>query len=409
MLQQYRAALRPPGVLSFSAAAFVMRFAIAMYPIGLVLLVSVRTGHYGFAGVLSGIYVFANGIGNPVLGRLADRFGQSRVLVPASAVHVAGVLAIIVLAEADAPDWSLIPPTIVCGFAYLAVGSLVRARWSYVLAGRPELVTGYSIESTLDEVIFTVGPLVTTVLATQVDPVWAFGLAAAFVGVGAFWLQAQHATEPPAHAADAPKHASALRTPGMVLLTIAAGGMGAVFASAEVSMIAFCGQRGHTSLAGLPLACFAFGSATAGFVYGARRHLSDVVDRFRNQALVFAVLPALFLAAANIPLVSVVSFFVGLGIAPLLITSFGVIEKVVPGVALTEGMSWLTMGLSIGYGIAASLTGHIADSHGARWAFLVAIGSGLLVGAVSFAVRARVPAEPGHTRVGPSEDAALPR
>lgn len=390
MLGSYRAALRPPGVVRFSAAAFVMRFALAMYPIGFVLLISLRTGHYRFAGVLSGVYVVANGIGNPVLGRVADRFGQRRVLLPASAVHVAAVALVIALAQIAAPDWTLVPPTVLCGFSYLAVGSLVRARWSYVLAGRPELVTGYSIESTLDEVIFTLGPLVTTVLATQLDPAWAFGLAAALVAGGAMWLHSQRGTEPPPHPAGATPHASALRAPGMLLLTFAAAGMGAVFAGAEVSMVAFCGQRGHTSLAGLTIACFAFGSATAGFVYGARAHTDDVVRRYVRQSVVFAVLPLLFLASVDIPVVAGVALVVGTAIAPLLITAFGLIEQVVPSNALTEGMSWLTMGLGLGYGIAASITGAIADAFGARPAFLVAIGAGIVVGALGFAVRARV-------------------
>jgi MFS family permease len=259
-----------------------------------------------------------------------------------------------------------------------------------VLAGRPELSTGYSIESTLDEVIFTVGPLVTTVIATQVDPVWAFALAATLVATGAAWLQAQPGTEPPAQSVDAPRHASALRTPGMVLLTVAAAGMGAMFAGAEVSMVAFCGQHGHTGLAGVPLGCFALGSATAGFVYGARHRTSDVVDRFRRQSIVFAVLPVAFLLAVNIPVVAVLAFFVGLCIAPLLITSFGLIERVVPAGALTEGMSWLTMGLSIGYGIASSVAGRIADAHGARPAFGTAVAAGLVVGALGLAVHARI-------------------
>jgi len=93
LLSTYRAAFRVPGSTAFCAAAFIMRFSIAVYPIGLVLLISLRTGHYTFAGVLSGIYVFANGAGNPVLARLVDRYGQSRVLLPASAVHVAAVVA----------------------------------------------------------------------------------------------------------------------------------------------------------------------------------------------------------------------------------------------------------------------------------------------------------------------------
>jgi MFS family permease len=406
MLRTYRAAFQAPGAVAFSAAAFVMRASIAIYPIGFVLLIALRTGHYGFAGLLSGIYVFANGAGNPVLGRLADRYGQRRVLRPSSAIHVLAVAVIVGLAQAHAPDWTLIPPTIVAGFSYLAVGSLVRARWSYVLAGRPELSTAYSVESTLDEVIFTAAPLLATVVATQIDPVWVFVIGAAFVGVGAAWLQAQRATEPPAHPTDEAPHDSALRYRGMVLITVAAAAMGAVFASAEVTMVAFCGQRGHTGLTGAVLACFAFGSAVSGFVYGSRQRAANIVTRFRLQALIFAMLPLLFLAAVNIPLLAVVAFLVGLGIAPTLITSFGLIEDVVPGTALTEGMSWLTTGLSVGYGIAAALVGRIADAHGARVAFSVTIASGFAVGAIALVLVARL-RTPQQSSVAPSERAAL--
>jgi MFS family permease len=176
----------------------------------------------------------------------------------------------------------------------------------------------------------------------------------------------------------------------MVLLTLAAMGMGAVFASAEVTMVAFCGQHGHTSLAGAVLACLAFGSGVAGFVYGVRHRTGHVIERFRRQALVFALLPLLFLAAVDVPVLAVLAFVVGLGIAPTLITSFGLIERVVPVAALTEGMAWLTTGLSVGYGAAAALVGHLADVHGARFAFTVTIGSGLLVGVIALLLHARL-------------------
>jgi MFS family permease len=386
----YRAVFRAPGSAAFCAAGFIMRFSIAVYPIGLVLLISTRTGHYAFAGLLSGVYVLSNGVGNPVLARLVDRFGQSRMLLPCSAVHVAAAVAIIALAQAHAPDWTLLGPTAVCGFAYLSVGSLTRARWSYVLAGRPELTTAYSLESTLDEVIFTVGPLLATVVATQVDPVLVFVIAAGLVAIGTVWLQRQPATDPPAHEVGTPRPGSALRYRGMLLLTLAAVGMGGVFASAEVTMVAFCGQHGETGLAGAVLACLAFGSGVSGFVYGSRTPSGAVLDRFRRQSLVFAVLPLLFLAAVNIPVLAVLGVVVGLGIAPTLITSFGLIEQIVPNAALTEALAWLTTGLSIGYGIASAIVGRVADGYGARVAFSVTIGSGLLVGALALVLYARL-------------------
>jgi MFS family permease len=390
MLQIYRAAFRQPGTVAFCSAAFVARFSMAVYPIACVLLISLRTGHYGFAGLLGGIYVFANGAGNPLLGRMVDRFGQRRVVLPATAVHVAAVVVVIALARTHEPDLAFIPPVAVAGFSYLAMGSLVRARWSYVLAGRPELTTAYSLESTLDEVMFTLGPLLATVLATTLAPSYVFILAAMLVGVGSLWLVAQRDTEPPAQDAGAPPHASALRARGMVLLLCATAGMGALFASAEVTMVAFCGQHGHTGLAGLLLASFAGGSGFAGFLYGARHRAAPVLDRFRRQCVVFGLLPLLFLAGVNIAALAVIAFVVGTAIAPALITSFGLIEAMVPNAALVEGMSWLSTGLSVGYGIAAAIVGRIADAHGARPAFAVAIAAGLLVAVTGTMLHARV-------------------
>lgn len=390
MLDHYRAAFRAPGSAAFFAAGFVMKMPYAIYPVGIVLIVSARTGHYAFAGVLAGCYVAANGAGNPVLARLVDRFGQSRVLLPASAAHVAGVVALAALISAGTPRWTFVPPALVMGFSYLAVGSLTRARWSYVLGGRPELSTAYSLESAFDEVVFTVGPLVATVLATQVDPIVALAVGAVLVAAGAVWLRRCRSSEPPAHPAGAPRPRSALRFRGMPLLAVVSLAMGAIFASAEVTMVAFAGQHGTRAMSGVLLACFALGSCVAGFGYGARHWRAPLRDRFRQQAVIFGLLPVLFLLAPNVAVLSICAFVVGLGIAPTLITAFGLIEQLMPAGSLTEGLAWLTTGLGIGYGAGSSLVGGIADAHGARLAFLVTVGSGLAMAALAVALHARL-------------------
>ena len=58
--------------------------------------------------------------------------------------------------------------------------------------------------------------------------------------------------------------------------------MGAIFASAEVTMVAFCGQHGEQSLTGPVLACLALGSAVAGLWYGGRTWRRSLLDRFRH-------------------------------------------------------------------------------------------------------------------------------
>jgi MFS family permease len=390
VLNAYRAVFRTPGTAAFCAAGFVMRVPIAMYPIGIVLILSARSGHYGFAGVLSGVYVVANGAGNPSLARISDRLGQSRVLVPATVVHVAATILLAICFTQNWPEWSLVAPTAVAGFTFLSVGSLVRARWSYVLAGRPELGTAYSLESTLDEVIFVVGPLIATVIATQLDPVIVLYVSVALILVGALWLTALRGSIPPVHADGQGLRRSPLLERGMPLLALVAAAMGGIFASAEITMVAFCGQHGERPLSGAALAAFAGGSATAGFLYGSRPWHRALLDRFRLQAVLFGALPVLFLVAWNVGVLAPVAFVVGLGIAPTLITAFGLIEQLVPARSLTEGLAWLVAGLSLGYGAGAAVVGRIADAHGARTAFGVTIGAGVLMAALAVALHARL-------------------
>jgi MFS family permease len=388
-LERYRAVFRIAGTARFCSAALVARMPIAIYPIGIVLIISARDGRYGFAGALSACYIFGGAVGVPLLSVLVDRLGQRRVLLPAHTVHVAAVVVLALLLHGDAPNWALVLPAVVVGFSYLSIGSLVRARWSYLLAGRPELSTALSVESVLDELVFVVGPLIATLLATRADPELVLYLGIVLVGAGSLWLAAQRGTEPPPHPRAESGHTSALRARGMVALTVATVGMGAVFASAEVSMVAFCGQHAQRGLSGLVLAAMAAGSGVSGLVYGAVEWRADVLTRFRVQAIVFGLLPCVLFAAYSVPVLAVCAFVLGLGIAPTLITAFGLIQQIVPTRALTEGLSWVTVGLNVGYGAGAAVVGGIADAHGARSAFLVVLGSGLFVAAFGLVVHGR--------------------
>lgn len=402
MLSGYRGVFRTPGSVAFCAASLVMRMPIAIYPIGIVLIISARSGHYGFAGVLSGCYTFGAAVGMPVLAVLTDRFGQRRLILPSTVVHVGAVVTTAVLVRTSAPDWLLVLPTVILGFTFLSVGSLVRARWAHALATGPELTTAMSLESVIDELIFVVGPLIATVLATRTLPVVVLYVAGSLVAIGALWLASLRATEPPV---DPAGRGFALSAPGMLLLTAVAVPMGAVFASAEVSAVAFTGQHGHRGLSGVALACIAAASALAGLVYGSRGRRGDLVGQFRSQTLLFAVLPFVLLGAVNLPTLFVADFVLGLGIAPALIAAFGLASQLVPARSLTEGLTWITTGLSVGYGLGAALVGSIADQHGARTAFLVVIGSALLVGVLGQAVHAQLR---GHESARAAQSAGVP-
>lgn len=390
MITRYRAAYQAEGTAAFSAAAFIARMPIAIYPLGLILLFSSGSHEYGLAGLMTGVYIVAGGLGNPLLARLIDRRGQSRVLLPAAVVHATTVFVLAVLVQAGAPTWALVAPVAVLGFGYLPMGSLVRARWSHTLAGTAQLSTAYSLESTFDELIFTVGPVIASVVAVTVHPLASFGVSAVLVVAGSVWLARQHDTAPPVAASGAHDTTFVLRRPAMVLMTVAMTGLGATFGTVEVSIAAFAGQHGDRGITGFVLAAFALGSGTAGLVYGARHWSSSIPVRFCLQAAVFAVLLPLLLLARTVPALAVLAFVTGLGIAPTLITGFGLIDRLVPAASLTEGLSWMTTGLNFGYGVGAAVVGAVADRHGAHTAFLAPVAAGAVLLLAANAVRLRL-------------------
>jgi MFS family permease len=379
VMGRYRAVFRAPGSARFCAAAFVMRMPIAIYPIGLVLLLSIRTGEYSSAGLLSGCYIIGGAIGMPLTGRLIDRVGQERVIRRSAAVHVLAAVGLVVAAEASSQPVWLFAPVFVMGLSYVSVGSLVRARWSFALSGTPDLSTAYSLESVLDEVIFVVGPIVASVLAIQVDPIWVVVLGAVLVAGGGWWLASLRSTEPPAGAVEDTPRRSALAHPGMPLLMMAMVGMGGIFGSVEVVLAAFAGQHDERSRTGLVLATFALASGVAGLVYGARHWATPLLRRYWLHSVIFAALVPLFLSAGSMAQLYPIAFVAGLGISPTLITGFAMVEELVPPRGLTEGLAWTTTGLNVGYGALAAVVGGIADRHGAHVAFFVPVASGVVV------------------------------
>jgi MFS family permease len=378
VLRPYRELLTTPGGIGFSSAGFVARMPISMLGLGIVLLVVAHNGRYGLAGAISAVFALVNALAAPAIARLVDRLGQRRVLGPTVVLHGVWLVTFIVLASKDAPTWTLFLTAAAAGLFEPSVESLVRARWGYVLGSGPRLQTAYAFESVLDEVIFIIGPLIVTVLATQIAE--QAGLIAALVLLlaGSFALTAQRATEPPVSPRHEHSGRSALSAPGMWLLLTFMVFLGGVFGGVEIATIGFADQHGHASLAGPLLACYAAGSMVAGIVYGAFRWRWTLPRRLVTGALTMtltiAVLPFVHRPAVLAPGL----FLAGIGIAPTLISGFSLVERLVPSAQLTEGLTWMTTGIVVGIAVASPLAGRLVDELGARQAFTVGVVSGAI-------------------------------
>src|SRR3712207_513389 len=207
ILSSYRRVLARPGAMKFSITGLVARLPIAMTGLGIVLLVEGGTGSYATAGGVAAAFTVANAVVAILQGRLIDTLGQSVVLTTASTVYGASMGLLAWAVQADWPIVTAYAAAAVGGALMPAIGSCVRARWSYVLDAPGEVQTAYALESVIDEAIFIVGPILVTFLATAVHPTFGLSAAALLGLVGGLAFAAQRGTEPPPHPHDRTKGA----------------------------------------------------------------------------------------------------------------------------------------------------------------------------------------------------------
>uniref|UniRef100_A0AAU2JL11 MFS transporter n=1 Tax=Streptomyces sp. NBC_00049 TaxID=2903617 RepID=A0AAU2JL11_9ACTN len=381
------------------------RFPIAMRSIACLMMISAVTGSLADAGTVAAAMLISQGVASPVLGRLADRVSQRRVLLTASLAHVVGMTLLLVSIVLRAPLWLMILAAMAAGCTSVSFTSFMRARWA-TMVDQGVLRTAYAMESMLDDTIFLLGPLLVTVLASSVHPAAGLIVCVSMTTVGSVFV-ALHRRSEPAHEpvpGQVPKRA--LTVPGVWVLTIAYAGMGFQFGAVDVTMIAFAQERSTPGLAGVLISLIAVGSLIAGVTYGA-------VNWRLSQAQLLAVttflltLGALPLVFAGSPLVmALFAVVAGIAISPALICGSTLLESLAPKGSLSEAFSWLTSAGALGIASGTAAGGYLADTGDFSWAAWAGVGGGVLALALALAGQPALRAD----KAGPqpaSEMAAL--
>ncbi|SDS18935.1 Predicted arabinose efflux permease, MFS family [Nocardioides scoriae] len=398
MLTSYRRVFAHPGAAAFSATGLVARLPISMMTLGIVLLVSALTGSYALAGQVSAAYVVGNALFAVPHGRLADRFGQRRVLrVDTVVFGLASSLTVVAVSA----DWSLPWPhllALLAGMSVPQVGTMVRARWAHLLTDDQERHTAFSVEGVADEVVFVTGPALVTLLATSFAP--QSGLVVAIVAgtVGSLALAAQRRTEPPPHRPVAGTTRPPMPWLLLVPLALGAVALGSLFGALEVATVALAEDEGTKAVAGLMLAAFSLGSLVAGVVAGATPTRRPPLTRARIGMTVLAVGTVALPLLPGLLLVTVALFLTGLALAPTLISLFSLIEAAVPAARLNEAMGVVQTGVGAGIAPGAWGAGVVADAAGGSTAFWVCTVSAVLAAVSGLAVR--TPADTRTSLVG---------
>jgi MFS family permease len=399
-LRPYQQVLADGRAVAFSLAGFVARLPMSMTGIGIVLLVSLTTGSFGQAGLLIAAMTVTWAVVGPLWGRAIDRVGQARVLLVMVLINILSVALLVIAIELAWPLAVSLAAAVGVGVGFSLAGSAVRARWTLRLNGSHLLQTAFALEAMLDEVVFIIGPVLVTFLATALHPALGISVSALIGLIGAVALAAQRISQPPIRSTPRGHRSSRLPWRVLVPVAIASSALGMIFGGMEVNIVAFAKEAGALPYAGLILTAWSFGSLVAGAVTGAIIWRASSARRFRVGATLLA-LSLLPLPLVDHPVgLALLLGLSGMAIAPTLIASVGVTQSAVDQSRLTEALAWSSTGLAAGVAAGAAAVGHVIDSWGAQAGFAGVAIAGVLLTLSALFVRGP---KPDPNLVSPTE------
>ena len=242
------------------------RLPMVMLSIGLIVHAQRLTGSFAAAGLVAAALAVAEGIGGPLLGRLADRRGQTVVLLAGAAVAGSALTAVALL-PAGVPAWLLLALATVLGIALPPVAACLRTLLPEVIAGDEAVRRAYAAETTANELTWIAGPPIVLVLGDVLSTGTALLIAGVILvsATAAFALQPASRAWRPAPAGDGPRGGS-LRAPAMRALVLVLVAVGVVFGAVEVTVAAAAQMVGSTASAGPLLGIWGAGSVAGGIV-----------------------------------------------------------------------------------------------------------------------------------------------
>ncbi|WP_329193879.1 MULTISPECIES: MFS transporter [unclassified Streptomyces] len=407
MAAGYAELLRTRHAARLLVGTLIGRLPNATAPIAIVLLTRAEGGSYSLAGALAAVYGVANAVGQPLLGRAVDLYGQPRVQLPAALVSALGMA------------WLALAGTgsVVAAYAAVVVAGLftppleggLRALWPSVLGGKEERVhAAYAMDAVAQEVMFTVGPLLVTLFVSLWDPAAALLLLNAIGVLGALSVVV---SRPSREWRSAPREAhwlGALRSRGLLALLGAFFFVGTALGSITVAGVAYADGHGGQAVYGWLMAALGLGALVGGVLYGARQWPGAPERRLR---LLVALLAACYLPLMLVPGVvamTALTALAGVFLAPAIACAFIVVDRHAPAGTVTEAFSWLVTFFGVGAAIGTAAAGPAVELGGTAAGFGVA---GVAGGAAFLVLMAtqRVLARDGRGRAvaGPAAEGAV--
>ncbi|MGW6390784.1 MFS transporter [Streptomyces sp. NPDC055103] len=362
--------LRAPHAARLLAGTLVGRLPNGTGPIALTLFVRDQGGSYTLAGGLIAAYGVATAVGQPLLGRAVDLKGQPRVQLPAAVLSALGM---VLLAFTGIGNLALAYAAVVlAGLFTPPLEGGLRALWPSVLGREDRVHRAYALDAVAQEVMFTVGPLLLTLLVSLRSPAAALLVINVLGVLGAL---AVVLSEPSRTWRSAPREAhwlGALRSPGLLALLGSFFFVGLALGSITVAAVSYADDLGTPSVYGWLMAALGLGALLGGVAYGARPWAGTPEKRLRVLVLLLALcyLP-LTLTPGPVAMTGL-AVLSGVFLAPVLACAFIVVDRHAPAGTVTEAFSWLVTTFGVGSALGSAVAGPAVELAGTVTGFAVA-------------------------------------
>lgn len=363
-MSTYTDVLKTPGVARTITAQLVARFPVGMYALGVLLHMELVHDSYAAAGLVLAAISAGQAIATPVTTRLMSRFGTRWLLLFTIVVSTAAILLIALL---QVPLWVDVVFGAIAGVTMPPIAPAVRTLYPRLVSQR-QLAPLYSLDATLQELIWVLGPVAVTFLSTTFNPTAGLVVAALVQLAGGLWFvflrEIGNLRIPPTNK----RMGGVLKKRPILLVTIVGFLMIGSFAAAEAGVVSVFGHDGPQ--AGIILAISALGSLIGGFTFG-HRSITKWSLAIRGAIMMFGFLLAPFVI--NMWGLSLGMFIAGIGCAPALAAISAIVAGSVKFADTPEAYGWVNSGQLIGTALASALAGVLIDSNGPIGGLLVAL------------------------------------
>jgi len=342
-----------------------------MSSLAILLLVRSVTHSYPAAGVAVGAFAFATAAASPLQGRLVDRYGRARVLVPA-ALAQAGLLVVLVLAAGTgAGAVVLVVLAAAAGSLMPAIAPSVRALLGEVTGGREVRETAYALESVIQELIWVTGPLLVALVVAFASPSGALLLSAAICVTGTTLFVRSPLARRPRLTERHQRPVAALASPELRVLLAPMVLMGTALGAIDLGLPSLALHAGSRPSSGLLLALWSVGSLVGGLWYGSRSWRTPLAARYRVLTLATVISTAPLIAARTIPEGMIAALLAGVTIAPAFSCLYALVGRVVNPGTETEAFTWAASALIVGLSIGSAIGGATIDAAGVSGPFVL--------------------------------------